>query len=113
MPISRISPLRPSDPLKMSQKSHTSGGSSFGIHLRSSPIEIDHSRAKIAHFDINFEGFLAYRPKMAILGSKWSTLVVLDEIQGISKSGWCLRVKCPPGPPETEKIDIRMIWKGF
>ena len=31
-PISRISPLRPSDPQKMSQKSNSSGGSSFGIH---------------------------------------------------------------------------------
>ena len=46
-------------------------------------------------------------------GTFWPNLADPDEIQGISKSGWCQPMKCAPWTPETEKINIWGVWNGF
>ena len=112
-PISRISPLRPSDPLKMSQISYTSGGTYFGIHLGSSHIEIDHPGPKSPILISILKDFWPIGPKWPFLGQNgtfWPTLADPDEIQGISKSGRCQNIKWPSWTPETDNRCFWMIW---
>ena len=55
-------------------------------------------------------------PKMPFLGQNgtfWPNLARSDEILGISKSGWCQRIKCASWTPETDSRGIWMIWNGF
>ena len=46
-------------------------------------------------------------------GTFWPNLADSDEIEGISKSGWCQRIKCAPWTPQTDSRGIWMIWNGF